>query len=45
MRGRLLDALTLTELAANTAVVVHSDHGYSLGRHGRWSKYSLYEEV
>ena len=43
--GRLLDALGALRLEANTAVVVHSDHGFSLGRHGRWSKYSLYEEA
>ena len=29
-------------LSSSTAVIVHGDHGYSLGRHGRWSKYSLY---
>ena len=43
--GRLLDALDGLQLRPSTAVVVHADHGYSLGRHGRWSKYSLYEEA
>ena len=43
--GRLLGALETTRLAPTTALVVHADHGFSLGRHGRWSKYALYEEV
>ena len=43
--GRLLGALETTRLAPTTALIVHADHGVSLGRHGRWSKYGLYEEV
>jgi hypothetical protein len=43
--GRLLGALETTRLAPTTALIVHADHGVSLGRHGRWSKYALYEEV
>ena len=43
--GRLLAGLDDASLSSSTAVVVHADHGFSLGRHGRWSKYSLYEEV
>ena len=43
--GRVIDALDSLHLAPRTAVIVHSDHGFSLGGHGRWSKYSLYEEV
>lgn len=43
--GRMLATLRSLGLEATTAVVVHSDHGFSLGRHGRWSKYSLYEEA
>ena len=43
--GRLLDALDDLRLSRSTAVIVHADHGFSLGRHGRWSKYSLFEEA
>ena len=43
--GALLDALELFKLAQKTAVVVQGDHGFSLGRHGRWSKYNLYEDA
>jgi hypothetical protein len=43
--GALLDALDALQLTASTAVVVQGDHGFSLGRHGRWSKYNLYEDA
>ena len=43
--GAMLDALDVLQLAASTAVVVQGDHGFSLGRHGRWSKYNLYEDA
>ena len=42
--GALLDALDVLQLAQSTAVIVQGDHGFSLGRHGRWSKYNLYED-
>lgn len=42
--GALLAALDVLHLAGTTSVVVHGDHGFSLGRHGRWSKYNLYED-
>ncbi len=41
----LLAALDVLRLASSTSVVVHGDHGFSLGRHGRWSKYHLYEDA
>ena len=28
-----------------TALIVHADHGFHLGEHGRWSKYTMYEEA
>ena len=31
--------------ARRTAMLVHADHGFHLGEHGRWSKYTLYEEA
>ena len=42
--GALLDALDVLQLAQTTSVIVQGDHGFSLGRHARWSKYSLYED-
>jgi hypothetical protein len=43
--GALLGSLRSLGLADTTAVVVQGDHGFSLGRHGRWSKYNLYEDA
>lgn len=41
--GRVLDALDRTGLAKNTIVVVMADHGFHLGDHGLWSKYTMLE--
>uniref|UniRef100_UPI00398EC26D iduronate 2-sulfatase isoform X2 n=1 Tax=Pristiophorus japonicus TaxID=55135 RepID=UPI00398EC26D len=41
--GRLLNALDEQELANNTVVVFTSDHGWSLGEHGEWAKYSNFD--
>ena len=38
--GRLLEMVD-----NNTVVVVTSDHGWSLGEHGEWAKFSNYEET
>ena len=43
--GALLTALDVLQLASTTAIVVHSDHGFALGQHARWSKYTLHEEA
>ena len=43
--GALLDTVDALELTNSTAIVVQGDHGFSLGAHGRWSKYNLYEEA
>ena len=43
--GALLTALDELQLASTTAIVVHSDHGFALGQHARWSKYTLHEEA
>jgi arylsulfatase A-like enzyme len=45
--GRLLDHLENTGRAANTIVVIASDHGESLGEHGLFfaHDYTLYEEL
>jgi arylsulfatase A-like enzyme len=39
--GLMLDALDETGLAKNTIVVFLGDHGFHLGDHGFWSKYSM----
>jgi arylsulfatase A-like enzyme len=41
--GMILKALEQEKLAANTIVVVIGDHGFHLGDHGFWSKYSMLE--
>jgi arylsulfatase A-like enzyme len=41
--GRVLDALDQQGLADNTIVFVLGDHGFHLGDHAMWSKYSMLE--
>jgi arylsulfatase A-like enzyme len=39
--GRLLETLESTGLMENTVVILSSDHGFSLGDHGRTGKHSV----
>ncbi|KAI8799096.1 iduronate 2-sulfatase [Biomphalaria glabrata] len=41
--GRVLSALEENGLAENTVITFIGDHGWSLGEHQEWSKYSLYD--
>ncbi|KAL7394928.1 hypothetical protein ABVT39_007274 [Epinephelus coioides] len=41
--GRLLSTLDELGLAESTMVVFTSDHGWSLGEHGEWAKYSNFD--
>ena len=41
--GLVLDALDDLGLAENTIVIFFADHGFHLGEHGHWSKYTLFE--
>ncbi|XP_053130391.1 iduronate 2-sulfatase [Hemicordylus capensis] len=41
--GKLLNALDDTGLSQNTIVVFTADHGWSLGEHGEWAKYSNFD--
>ncbi|KAM8952895.1 iduronate 2-sulfatase [Pelodytes ibericus] len=41
--GKLLSALESLELSNNTIIVFLSDHGWSLGEHGEWAKYSNFD--
>lgn len=42
--GRLVDALDRGPHAANTTIVLWSDHGWHLGEKLHWRKFSLWEE-
>jgi arylsulfatase A-like enzyme len=42
--GLVLEGLEAAGLADNTIVVLFSDHGFQLGEHGMWSKFSLFEQ-
>jgi arylsulfatase A-like enzyme len=42
--GLILDALEASGQADNTIVVFFADHGFHLGEHGMWSKFSLFEQ-
>jgi len=42
--GVLLDQLAASGVGRNTLVVVTSDHGESLGEHGRWEHNWMYED-
>uniref|UniRef100_A0A8I3PHW6 Iduronate 2-sulfatase n=2 Tax=Canis lupus familiaris TaxID=9615 RepID=A0A8I3PHW6_CANLF len=41
--GHLLSALDDLQLANSTIIVFASDHGWALGEHGEWAKYSNFD--
>ena len=41
--GRVLNELEALGLKDDTLVVLHADHGWSLGEHGQWQKFSNFE--
>ena len=41
--GVLIDELDVLGVANVTAVVAHSDHGYQMGEHGQWRKFTNFE--
>ncbi len=43
--GRVLEALDRSPAAANTIVVLWSDHGWHLGEKQHWRKFALWEEA
>ena len=42
--GTVLDTLEKEGLAENTIVIFFADHGFHLGEHDHWSKYTLFEQ-
>jgi arylsulfatase A-like enzyme len=45
MLGHMLDAMDATGLWSTTTVVFWSDHGYQMGDHDAWAKFTLWEEA
>lgn len=43
--GLILDVLESEGLRDNTIVIILSDHGFQLGEHNLWSKYTLFEQT
>lgn len=43
--GRLISSLKLFDLYDNTIIVLWGDHGYHLGDHGLWGKYTNFENA
>ena len=42
--GLLMKALDDNGIADNTMIILWSDHGFHLGEHGCWSKFTLFEQ-
>jgi len=42
--GRLLESLEDHKLLDSTIIIFFSDHGFQLGEHGEWHKFTLFEE-
>jgi iduronate 2-sulfatase len=41
--GRVVDELERSGVANNTIIIFHSDHGWHLGEHGDWEKFTNFE--
>lgn len=41
--GKVLGELQALNLADSTVVLLHSDHGWNLGEHGQWQKFTNWE--
>ncbi|XP_076641696.1 iduronate 2-sulfatase isoform X2 [Halictus rubicundus] len=41
--GKLIDRLDILSIRKNTTIILTSDHGWSLGEHAVWAKYSNYD--
>lgn len=41
--GKVLDELDSLALSSSTVVLFHADHGWNLGEHGQWQKFTNWE--
>ncbi|XP_011502081.1 PREDICTED: iduronate 2-sulfatase isoform X2 [Ceratosolen solmsi marchali] len=41
--GQLMNELEMLKIRKNTVIILTSDHGWSLGEHAEWAKYSNFE--